>query len=159
AHDFKGEGDENRATGRDGLVTTQHVYKHVALVRVIGQITRVRLPVEILDERTVTCKVPVNTEAENRGQLELRRKLWTDQLHESRLVVNELIKELNKLVQDKPKALEKAKTGLKVLQADIQNASEEMASLRSAAQELGGEKLDLTEGEKRLQELRHQQEK
>lgn len=150
-----------RGTTRpDGLLpagANEATYQHVAFVRVLSGTTPVaNVPVEILDDRVVVCRVNVDAKVEALGQLDLRKKRWLGRLYENLLVQAELSKELSDLIGKSlnEQALVRAQTGLKALQADLENLVQEVVALRDAAKELpAGATFNLTEGDQRMHEI------
>ncbi|MCS6853009.1 MAG: hypothetical protein NZ700_17775 [Gemmataceae bacterium] len=146
-------------TGPDGLILGKpdDLYEHVAFVRIfVHGAPLAEVPVAILDDRVVVCRVNVDSRAEQLGQLEFRRKRWLGHLHESLLVQAELSKELANLIA-KPglqaAAREKARSSLHQLQADLEVIQGELAILRQLAEPLGPRAVSLADGEQRLAEL------
>jgi hypothetical protein len=161
--DFNSKSKEERSTRADGSLITRDVFSHIALVRVldVGGEVRAQIPVEILGDRTVVLSV--DRQAESEGQFVLTRKRLVGRLYESIQKVGELFLEVNQKIEARSsqEALEAAERGLKAMDADIANFNEEMISLKKAAQEAPkgrASPLDLTEGEKRLQELKSKRE-
>ena len=157
---FQANVQEKRATNSDGLVRTERVYDNVAFVVVYdGNLALARVPIEIVDQRTVPIPVGAAPESENRSRLFQRRDRWTRRVFDSLEVASSLVRDLNATVrQSKGAALKKAKSGLSSLRADVTNLTEEKDSLLKDAEGLGkSAKLDLTLGEQRLAELQGQQ--
>lgn len=156
-YDFDSKVEEEHSTDADGLMRTKLPYMHIAFVRVLaGASVRARVPVEILDNHLVVVPISINPQAEILGQIDLQKKQWIDQLYESLTVTGALFKELNRLVEKKAHAaaLKKAQAGLATVQADLAGRAAELRGLQAAAGDLGpGARLDLGEGEQRLQEL------
>lgn len=156
-----------RGTTRpDGLLpagTTEPSFNHVAFVRVLSGTTPVaNIPVEILDDRIVVCRVNVDAKVEALGQLDLRKKRWVSRLYENLLVQAELSKEISDLIGKSlnAQALVRAESGLKALQADLENLTLEVVELRNAAKALpAGATLNLSEGEQRFREIEAWKEK
>jgi hypothetical protein len=155
---FEAKPDEEHASDADGLVTTRALYSNLAFVRVVsGATVRARIPVPVVDTRPVLIPISVQVESEARGQFELRRRHTLGQLYESLLVVDDLFKRLNKLVEakDHAAALKAAETGLTELQADITARTSDLTNLRALAADFTEKRPDLAEGEQRLQELKN----
>lgn len=132
-------------------------YEHLAFVNILdgGQV-RAQIPVTIVDDRPI--EIPFSAKAEAGAPLLIRRNLWRQRLYESLLAQAGLFKELSELAakpEGRQRSLDKARASLKGLSADIDIASQELNQLRAAAKELpGGDKVELADGEQRLQELR-----
>lgn len=150
---------EQGASSQDGLFQTRQSYSHVVFVRVYGGSTPLaQVPIEILDDRIVVCRVNVNPGAEQLGPLDLRKKLLLGRVYESLLVQADLRKELNRLMGlgagQQATVLEKAREGLKALQNDEAGFGKALAELRAAAKELPPSvTFSLAEGDQRLQEI------
>jgi len=161
AGDFTSKPKEERSTQADGSLFTRDAFQNIAFVRIldVGGEVRAQIPVEILGDRTVVLSIDRQSESE--GQFLLTRKRLIGRLYESIQVVGELFQEINKDVES-PKtaqrALEKAQNGLKAMDNEITSLNQELASLKKEAQGLPkglqAGKLDLTEGERRFQELK-----
>jgi hypothetical protein len=159
--DFKEvAGVEERSTDRDGLVVTGRDYQNVAFVRVVR--ARVRIPVPILDDRIVECRVTNKPEDETFAGLEVRKERWVKHLLERMQVLSDLAKELSEL---ESKALfaaarDRALPNLKDLETEMVGFQEEHDELRDAARKLGAEgRVGLKEGEQLLRTLQAQREK
>src|SRR5205823_87340 len=160
AGDFSAKPKEERSTQADGSIHTRDVFQNIAFVRVLdgGGGTRAQIPVEILDDRTVICPFNVTAQAEAQGQFEVTRRRLFNRLYESHLVVAELIQELNRLIEDHKgkEALDTSQRGLKAMDSDIASYADELGSLKKIAKDLpkGTSRVDLSEGEQRLAELK-----
>jgi Tetratricopeptide repeat len=143
---------ESTAVRPDGLVKLDSRYKHMAFVQVkSGVMTVARLPVEIVDGRTILCPVEVTKEGEQRGQLELRRRRWLDHAGDELLEETALTKELNALAgKDRAQTIEKARAGLDSMRKKIDTLRDEERDLQEAA---GKQPIDLAEGRRRIEEL------
>jgi hypothetical protein len=159
--DFTTKPKEERSTQADGTLLTRDAYTNIAFVKVldVGGEVRAQVPVEILGDHTVILSLDRQAEAE--GQFILTRKRLVGRLYESIQVVGELFQELNKLVespQTAPAALDKAQRGLKAMDGEIAGFGEDLESLKKQAQGVlkanKAGQLDLTEGERRFQELK-----
>src|SRR5207248_353196 len=74
---FQGDAQEQLTTNPDGIATSVQPYANVAFIKVFeGGTALAKIPLEILDDRTITIPVSNNPEAERRGQLYLRRDRW-----------------------------------------------------------------------------------
>jgi hypothetical protein len=153
-------GVEERVTDKNGLVQTARDYQNVAFVRVVR--ARIRIPVPILDDRIVECRVAEKPEDETFAGLEVRKERWVKHLLERMQVLSDLAKELSEL---ESKALfaaarDRALPNLKDLEAEMVGFQEEHDELREAARKLGAEgRLGLKEGEQLLHTLQAQREK
>jgi hypothetical protein len=143
-------------TEADGWVPTgDESYANVAFVRVLsGKTVRAQIPVVLVDDRTVVCRVTVSPEAEAQGQLDLRRDRWVRRIYDSLRLATDRVRKLNELVgPSRAEALKRAQEGAKGLQADLSSLRQEQEALTEVAAKLPGGKLDLSEGEQRLKEL------
>jgi hypothetical protein len=152
------------ATGPDGLLPlgkADNLYENVAFVRIMsGGTTVAQVPVEILDDRTVVCRVDVDEKTELLGQLDLRKQRLVSRLYETLLVQGDLNKRLVELMgkSDHAGADKEAREGLKALTAELGAFGDELVSLRAASRNLpAGTKLNLSVGEQRLQDLKNWQ--
>jgi hypothetical protein len=158
---FTSEVAERQSTNTDGLVQTTHLFHGVAFARIYdGATPLVQVPVEILDERIVSVPVSAYPEAEARGQLTLERDRWTRRVHDSVEVAAKLFKDLNALQEEsRATALDRAKSGLRTLQADVAGLAEEKADLRKKVDALGKDTpLNLLDGEQGVDELKSRRE-
>jgi hypothetical protein len=156
---FEGSGLEYKSTNRDGLVTSERLYEDVAFVELLYERqVLARVPVEIVEDVTVTCPVRVGDAGGTKAQLYERRYLWMKRLSDSRDVAETIVKELNSLRgQASQRAMARAQEGLKALQTDLTDLTMQRDSLRAAgARELPKTApLDLSKGEELLQELQN----
>ncbi len=161
AGDFTSKPKEERSTQADGSLVTRDPFTHIAFVKIldVGGEVRAQIPVEILGDRTVILSIDRQSESE--GQFILARTRLIFRLYESIQVVGELFQEITKLVespQTAQTALDKAQRGLKAMDGEIAGFSEELAGLKKEAQGVlkgpRANQLDLSEGEKRFQELK-----
>jgi len=150
--DFDGPDALRLASGPDGLVLTEQPFSGVAFVTLFSGVrARARFPVAIVDESTIVCRVRANPEADAQAQLELSRDRWVRRIYDLLLAAVNRVQTLNqRLSSARPDALAIARAGLEGLKEDIDNLQLEHDQLRDA----GKGKLDLSEGEQRLEELR-----
>jgi hypothetical protein len=161
AGDFTSKPKEERSTQADGSLLTRDAFQNIAFVKVldVGGEIRAQIPVEILGDRTVVLSIDRQSESE--GQFMLARKRLIGRLYESIQVVGELFQEINKLVEapdTAQKALDTAQRALKSMDSEIAGFNEELTTLKKEAQTIAKSnragQLDLTEGDKRFQELK-----
>jgi hypothetical protein len=146
AGDLTGGPPTDTASGLDGTARLGR-FRHVALVRVMGpdNFTPVtgEIPVEILPDRPpVVIHVPVDARAEKIGPLESDLRHVMNGLGESLLAVTGLFGELNRTAPDakgREAALQKARTGLDELRADVARQRREIDRLAAA---LGASKVE-----------------
>jgi hypothetical protein len=113
--------NEQHSTTPEGLVQTNHVYKHVAYVRVSdGAQILSNIPVEIVDDRTIVCAIKSQHGGERLGQLGIRWNTFRRRLDDDRMLVDRLWTELQteNSLQHK-EWVRKASTGLALLQTEL----------------------------------------
>jgi hypothetical protein len=154
-----GDPGKDRTTGVDGLVVTPEDYDNVAFVRVSrGGRLRARFPVEIVDDRTVVCRIDDRAAVSGVDELHARRDQWVRRAEESLSLINSRITDLNEALKRSPKAaLDVAQQAVKGIKADMDSLYAERAQILKGAGKTGG--LDLGEGDRALQQLGEQSEK
>ncbi len=155
-------GAEQLSIEAGGYVQTDRSFENVAFVRVLvsGRQTQVQLPIAIVGDRTVDCPMNPDPLGQELSELEWRRDRWVRQLYERLQLLQLLARDLNDLIGKGAyvSAKEKAAAGVDELKDEIRNLKEEATALRDAARELKVEnKLDLTEGERLIKDLKTQQ--
>ena len=112
---------EKISTDQNGAVQSREVYKNLAYVLVDdGSGERKKIPVEILDDRTVVCVIKIQAGGERVGQFGIRRGSLLRRLDEDRNSVEVLWNELQKENSLSPqKWLDRANEGLKILQTEL----------------------------------------
>jgi hypothetical protein len=151
-----GERVTELTSGADGAVVSPDAYKGLAFVEVKNSTeTLAQIPVEIVDDRTVVCRVSVKEESE-KARLQLRGEGWLRRLYEDLRLANSRVAELNGQLQGaSEKALDQARAGLKGLTRELADLSAEHDALEAAGKQVPGA-LDLSEGEQRLRDLEGQ---
>jgi hypothetical protein len=148
---------EPTSTKPDGLVISERSYDDVAFVELFYERQPLaRVPVEIIEDLTVTCPVRIGDAGGARAQLYDRRDLWMRRLSDSRDIAETIVKELNAMKGEASESvLARALKGLNALQTDMKDLTTEREGLRAAgARNLPrATPLDLTKGEELLQEL------
>jgi hypothetical protein len=135
---FASKEQEHRPTDAAGLVKSRNEYQDLAFVSVSTRPVPALLPVEIIDNRPVTCLIDVSPEAQRVGELESARDHLFGRMGEWLLKLGGLFKELNELQKKaRDEALETASTGRKELEAAVVSFEIEIAKLRSDGQPLG----------------------
>lgn len=155
---FEGSAMELTSTRSDGLVISQKPYENVAFVILAGPSKTAQVPVEIVEDLTLTCPVSVHEETLAQAELRHRGDRWLAQLIDSRKVADSLFAELNAM-KDQPTEtiLARAEVGLNAMVADMSNLALERDSLRAEAASLPqGTPLDLARGDALLDELQKQ---
>jgi hypothetical protein len=112
---------EKISTDQNGAVQSREVYKNLAYVLVDdGSGERKKIPVEILDDRTVVCVIKIQAGGERVGQFGIRRGSLLRRLDEDRNSVEVLWNQLQKENSLSPqKWLDRANEGLKILQTEL----------------------------------------
>lgn len=128
---FDDESAEEGNTNANGIVQSKKPFKNIAFVKLLeGSEGIARVPLEVLDDRTVTCPVTMEKGAEQRSMNQLRRTRWLYRILEGVEMMDGLWKELPKLGEQSPsKALERAKEGRDSLNRTLGNLAEERAQL------------------------------
>jgi hypothetical protein len=163
-YDFReGAELERHSTNSDGFVQTEKDYPGVAFVRVLsGSRARIRIPVPILDDRIVECRMANDAKAETFASLEVRKERWMRHLYERIQVLSDLADDLKDLETKSllAAARDKAVPSLKDLETEMDRLKDEQTELEKSARELGAAgRLDLHEGEQLLHTLQLQREK
>jgi tetratricopeptide (TPR) repeat protein len=162
-NDFGPKPKEEHSTQADGTIQSKESYQNIAFVRVLdaGGEVRAKIPVAILDDRTVDCPLKKNRQEEELGDWNSKKKRWQERIYDSHLAVNELFQELNQYLekQQVKEALAAAQNGLKAMENEDANFRDELAELKKTAETAGGAQTkdlmnELAQGERRLQELR-----
>jgi tetratricopeptide (TPR) repeat protein len=140
-------------TNANGLAVTSAPFSDFALVQVAaGNSVRAQFPVPLVDDRPVVCRLKAQPEAESLAGLELRRDQWVRQVYEHLRVATERVPELNLLLSKSlDAASDHARRGLEHLDEALDQLGQERDQLMIQAAK---HKLDLTEGEQRLAELK-----
>jgi hypothetical protein len=156
---FEGEPPADQGiTDADGLFKRgdRVVFNRVALVSVMsGQTEIIRIPVALMDDRTVVC--PVSIQSEENFTVGLRRDFWVRRLYDNLQALSELFKDLQEKVakpEQRVAVRDRARSALNNLGKDLERLTQEQTSLREAAKELPPNmQLDLSAGERPLREL------
>jgi len=155
ADGFQGDPLDQPVSNPDGLVESQHPYQNVAFVRILENQQHVlaNVPVEIVEERTLSIAINVSPEAERRGPLYLRRDRWLHRVYDSMEVAGNVVRRFN-AEQLRTEAQKIAQDGLRALEQDLNNLKEEQRNLELESANLPADsRPSLTEGEQHLQEL------
>lgn len=150
---------ERRSTSADGLVQSQQAYRNVAFVRILdGKAALTQFPIEIVDDRLVTCAVRVQQGSEQLGQLTLRHDRWIRRLNDAVAMSTALIKDLNAMV-DKPleETMKRAQDGIQGVLAETRSIEEEREKLAREAADIKM-KLDLSDADQQITELKSRRE-
>jgi hypothetical protein len=147
-------------SGADGMVVSRDAYPGVAFVQVLsGKKVKVQLPVEIVDDRIVVCRVTIDEEAADKERLGLRHERWLRRLYEELRLADQRVTRLNAMLEkSSEEALKEARAGLQGLSKEIDGLTGEGGELRAAAAKEAPGTLDLGEGDQRLRELRERRE-
>jgi tetratricopeptide (TPR) repeat protein len=132
--EFRDEG----TVRHDGFFETTHPYEHVAFVR-IDSSPPAQVPVAVLDDRVIVCKVTpgANGEARQMAAIEVRNLRQTLSDHVRRLV--ELRRQLGTMIKatQNKEALAQVQSGLELLDTQLGNLSEALFRLKGEAQRVG----------------------
>jgi len=166
AKGFSDPNPEEVSTDSDGTVAgSSRIYNNVAFVKVsVSGQPLARIPLEIVDDRTITVAIPANPEMERLGQLYLLRDRWNRHLYDSLETASTRASELNAIQgQFHEQALSLASAGLKAIDNDIAKGMEERDSIQQQYAEIARDTklktpLDLKEGNLRLQYLQTRRE-
>ena len=165
---FDAEPVDRQSTNADGLMPspTSQKFRNIAFVKIYEQkMALAQVPVEIMDERTVTIPINDDPKMQMLGQLYRDRERWIRHLYDGLESAAATVKELNALPASAGKgheeAMAKAQGALKAIDADIFNAAEERENLAKAFREADQKvkqkttlELFLSEGDKRIADLR-----
>jgi hypothetical protein len=142
-------------TNRDGLTITREPFAKMVIVHLPRE--GVTLPIEVIEGRTVVCRVKLKGGSDTLVAIEYRRDAWLRRLYDNVRLASERGRELSqKLSQSLAAAEEAAREGLKNLDAELAYLTEEQAELKKLADQhkLTGKQFDLWEGGQRIEELR-----
>lgn len=124
---------ENKGlTERDGTVDTKADYDRLALVWVVHNNTARRIPVPILDDRVVVCRVRLDAVGEERVTLGIRKRALNDLVNGLLLTVNQVLRDLNDLTREgkHDEALARASEGIRIIQRSLPDLRRELVALR-----------------------------
>jgi hypothetical protein len=155
------KGKEGLSSDREGLVVTKETFKHLALADVLsGEVMRAQLPIALVDERPVVCRLKITNEAEGAALWELRKDQWLGRLYDLVRLEAEQRNQLNGLLaRSLDEALQHVRTWRKNLGEELDQLSLEREKLLKLARDKKVQRVDLREGEQRLAELREGQKK
>jgi hypothetical protein len=147
-------------TNRDGVAVTRVPFSHLVVVHLPDE--RVSLPIEVIEGRTVVCRIKVKGGSDTLAALDYRRDAWLRRVYDNIRLASERAKELGK---DLSKSLQAAKVngseGLTNLEMELAHLTQEHNELKRLKEEnkLLAKQFDLREGEQRLAELRERHKK
>jgi hypothetical protein len=147
-------------TNRDGLAVTREDFANFAVVYLPRE--KVQMPVELIEGRTVVCRVNVQGGSETRAALEYRREAWLRRVYDDLRLASDNARELTQKVSQSLKAAqETAGELLASLDAELKDLRQEHEALKQLAldNKLAAAKFDLKDGEQRLAELREKRDK
>ena len=159
---------EQKSSGQDGGVQMQQNYKNIAFVLISdasGELARI--PVEIVDDRTIVCTLKVQHDGERLGQFGIRRGSLLRRLDEDRILVDRLWNELQKENSLKPQEwVKQANEGRAILQSEVVALETEYELLKKERAEMEkdpkiakADVFDLVAAEQILQGLHDRREK
>jgi tetratricopeptide (TPR) repeat protein len=126
-------------TARDGLFETTRPYERIAFVRVAsGETNLAQMPLPILDDRIVTCKVPAAAGGVALVQFEIDARNCLGRFRDLHSRLDEQDKQIGQLIADRKNedALKRVKASLEQLGPELLRLGEELAKLKTAAREL-----------------------
>jgi hypothetical protein len=134
----QGADKEALVTGPDGTVQSSKTYKNLACVLIDdGSGEKRRLPIEIVDDRTVVCTIKLQQGGEQLGQLGMRRAAFFRRLDQDRMFVDGLWQDLQKEGALKPTDwLKQANDGFAVLQSELLALTKERDQLKKEQADL-----------------------
>jgi hypothetical protein len=157
--DLGSDSVEQGSTDSEGMFRSNKVFEHLAIAKVFGGPgVAAQLPVPILDDQVVVCRLRTNPTAQSLGNLEQSRKRLVERIDERLYAHQQSVNEISQLNDPKTReaVLDKAKAMLQALTAGIAEFSAEATALRNRARELGlGNKFQIGEIEDRLEDLAH----
>jgi hypothetical protein len=142
---FEPQSSDEAATDGAGYVESRQAYRNVGFVQAYsGAKLRAQMPVAVLEDRLVVCRMAPAGESEAVGLLDQDCERFLQHLREGVLKENERITELNERSQTKDLegVLEQAEHGQKELSADINSFRQEASALRERARVLSPEQPD-----------------
>jgi hypothetical protein len=130
------------------------LYDGVAFVTILygGQV-RAQVPLPLVDERTVTLPIKLGPEP---PRFLVERSLWEQSLLNEQLMLGDLFKDLNDALgkpDSRAPALERARTALDRLSQRLKLYAEQRDELAKMKPVKGGQPLDLSKGNGRLQDV------
>lgn len=144
------------ATNREGLIVSRASFKHLAIVKVLsGGAVRALVPLELVDDRTVTCPVKLDADAETHAALDFRKAHWFARILTNLGLAAERVQRLNQqLTQSLETALATARSGISNMDAEIEYLAAERAELLRQAAQRSAPKPDLREGDQAFAALK-----
>ena len=143
-------------TSRQGTATTKEPFTNLALVRLLeGDRVRSQVPFALVDDRPLTVRFQRQPEADAWTALEFRRDAWLRRLYENLALASERSAEANRLLAESVQAaFDHGQAGAKVLDGETQYLAGERDELVQMIRAQKAVRLDLREGEQRLEELK-----
>src|SRR5439155_377606 len=112
----------------------RHAFAHLAIVHLKSE--GVTLPIEVVEGRTVVCRIKLKGGSEAITALEYRRDAWLRRIYDNLRLASERARELNKkLAQSLQAARDEADDGLKNLEGEVTHLTQEQGELKRLAQE------------------------
>lgn len=154
-------GKRELTTNAEGLASTKESFANLAFVRILsGNGMLAQFPIPLVDDRAIVCRLRVAPQAAPLQALEFRKDLWLRRIYDQLLAGNERVHEMDLLVAKSLEgALSRARQNAKILAGELAGLELERVQLKRQAAELKlpDAKLDLREGDHRLQELRRRE--
>ncbi len=150
------DGKTDLTTSRQGTASTKEPFTNLALVRLLdGGRVRSQVPFALVDDQPLTLRFQRQPEADSLAALEFRRDAWLRRLYENLALASERSAEANRLLAlSVQAAFEHGHAGAKVLDGEVQYLASERDELTQMIRAQKATRLDLREGEQRLEELK-----
>lgn len=126
-------------TARDGLFETTRSYERIAFVRVAsGETNLAQVPLAILDDRVVTCRVPAAAGGVALVQFEIDAQNCRGRFKDMLSRLDEQDKQTGQLIAERKNtdALERVRSSLERLGPELGRIGEELAKLKTASRDL-----------------------
>jgi tetratricopeptide (TPR) repeat protein len=137
---FKPTEVSEQGVARGGLFETRKSYDHVAFVR-IDSVPPARIPVPVLDDRVVVCRVTASADGDARVVLELDARNLQQTFVDLARRLREQVRQLDKMTQagQNREALTKVQANLEALDTQLGKLSGEVVRLRNESRQVTAE--------------------
>jgi len=148
------------STDLTGLAATRETFDGIAFVKVLGGgKVHAQLPVVLTDMETVVCRLKLEPQSETLALLHYRRDEWLRRILDALLVTSARMRQLNvQLGTSLDTAQSYARLSLEKLEKDLASLDAERQELTRQAATREIARLDTSEGDERLKELRRRRE-
>ena len=148
-----------QATNNEGQVVFAEALPHFALVEVMsGKTVWTRFPMAFVDHRPTVCRLGARPGVEAQAPLEIRADQWLRRIYDQLGLSAERSGELQRqLARSFEAALQQARAAQAVLQEELAYLAGERVELDRLAEKNGLPRLDLKDGDLRLEELQGQE--